>query len=36
MARSSISLEAGDTSRLKRVRIRRADAAAIEKIEGLT
>jgi uncharacterized protein YggU (UPF0235/DUF167 family) len=36
MARSSISLEAGDTSRLKRVRIRRADTAAIEKIEGLT
>lgn len=36
VARSSILLEAGDTSRLKRVRIRRADAATVEKIEGLT
>lgn len=31
--RSSLSLEAGETSRLKRIRIARADAAVIENIE---
>ncbi len=35
LSRSSISLEAGETSRLKRIRIARADAALIEKIEDL-
>lgn len=36
IARSLISLEAGDTSRLKRVRIKSTDAATVEKIRGLT
>ncbi|HEX7858626.1 MAG TPA: DUF167 family protein [Sphingobium sp.] len=35
LPRSSISLEAGETSRLKRVRIARAGAAAVETIERL-
>jgi uncharacterized protein YggU (UPF0235/DUF167 family) len=35
LPRSSISLEAGETSRLKRIRIARADAAIVEKIERL-
>jgi uncharacterized protein (TIGR00251 family) len=33
--RSSISLEAGDTSRLKRIRIAGADAALFARIEGM-
>lgn len=36
LARSSISLEAGETSRLKRLRIANADSATVERIEGLT
>ncbi|MET0137919.1 MAG: DUF167 domain-containing protein [Sphingobium sp.] len=32
---SSISLEAGDTSRLKRLRIARVDAATAQRIEDL-
>ncbi|MET0363979.1 MAG: DUF167 domain-containing protein [Sphingobium sp.] len=35
LPRSSISLEAGETSRLKRLRIARADAAAAEILERL-
>jgi uncharacterized protein YggU (UPF0235/DUF167 family) len=35
LPRSSISLEAGETSRLKRIRIARADAATVDKIEDL-
>lgn len=34
--RSSISLEAGETSRLKRLRIDRADDATVARIEDLT
>jgi uncharacterized protein len=36
LPRSSISLEAGETSRLKRIRIARGDAATAQRIEGLT
>ncbi|CAN5310246.1 hypothetical protein BH10PSE13_BH10PSE13_24310 [soil metagenome] len=36
LPRSSISLEAGATSRLKRIRIARGDAATAQRIEGLT
>ncbi|MFT3967923.1 MAG: DUF167 domain-containing protein [Sphingobium sp.] len=35
LPRSSISLEAGEASRLKRIRIRQADPAAVERIERL-
>lgn len=35
LPRSSLSLEAGETSRLKRVRIARADAAIVDKMERL-
>lgn len=36
LPRTSISLEAGDTSRLKRIRIAGADAATVNRIEALT
>jgi len=35
LPRSSISLEAGEASRLKRIRIARGDAATAQRIEGL-
>jgi uncharacterized protein (TIGR00251 family) len=35
LPRSSISLEAGDTSRLKRIRIAGADATTAQRIEDL-
>lgn len=36
LPRSSISLEAGETSRLKRIRIARGDAATAQRIEDLS
>lgn len=33
--RSTLSLEAGETSRLKRIRIARPDAGVVERIESL-
>ncbi len=35
LPRSSISLEAGETNRLKRIRIARADATLLKRIEDL-